>query len=81
MNNFISITLSILFILGLFYLLNYLLKKNIENYGIYCGYYNMASNTNKQALCTADVNCAWYNQTNPNGKVISWCSQKNIYSS
>jgi hypothetical protein len=81
MNNLILTILSILFILGLFFLLNYLLKKKIENYGIYCGYYNMKDNVDNQARCNADINCAWYNKTNPNGKVIGWCSQKNIYSS
>ena len=80
MYNLILVSVSILFILGLFYLLNYLLKKNVESYGVYCGYYNMNSNTNNQALCIADVNCAWYNKTIPNGKIIGWCSQKNIYS-
>jgi hypothetical protein len=79
MCNLISTSIIILFILGLFYLLNFLLKKNIENYGTYCGYYNMSGNNNNQALCNADVNCSWYNQTNPNGKIIGWCSQKNIY--
>ena len=80
MNNLILTSIIILIFLGLFYLLNYLLKKNIENYGIFCGYYNLSGVSNNQTLCNSDINCEWHTKTNHNGRTIGWCSQKNIYS-
>lgn len=66
----------ILIILILFYIINIILKKNIEKYGIYCGRYNLKPKT-AEALCKKDNNCSWntYNDTS-SGTKNNWCSDK-----
>ena len=63
MNRNIIIHSFIFFVIILFfYILNYLLKKNnnktLENFGIYCGYYNTDPQS-AQKYCTADSECMW----------------------
>jgi len=80
MNRNIIIHSFIFFVIILFfYILNYLLKKNnnktLENFGIYCGYYNTNPET-AQRYCTADSECMWNIFKDPNtGKLNQWCSQ------
>jgi hypothetical protein len=81
MNRNIIIHSFIFFVIILFfYILNYLLKKKnnnktLENFGIYCGYYNTDPET-AQKYCTADSECMWNIFKDPNtGKLNQWCSQ------
>jgi hypothetical protein len=51
------------------------LKKSMENFGIYCGSYNLNKNT-AQLNCTKDLECAWNSMKDPNtGLMNNWCSQ------
>ena len=79
MNKNIIIHSFILFIIILlFYILNnYILKNNktLENFGIYCGYYN-TDQTTAEKYCTSDRECIWNIFKDPNtGKLNKWCSQ------
>jgi hypothetical protein len=59
--------------LVLFIFINILLKKSIENYGIYCGRYNLNLTTAEDA-CSKDTNCAWVPYTNSQTrKKYGWC--------
>jgi hypothetical protein len=65
-----------LIILLLFYFLNNFLKKNIENYGIYCGRYNIITNNNiAKTKCTSDLECIWNNYIARDGTSSGWCGQ------
>ena len=75
MNIYIIFLISILVILIIFYFLNMLLQKKIENYGVYCGYYNLQQTKNKQPQCVSDTNCKWITATTNNGKSYGWCTQ------
>ena len=70
-NLFLIIILIIFFI---FYFLNKFLNKTIENYGIYCGRYNI-DKINSQKNCTNDVECVWNNYISQEGKSAGWCGQ------
>ena len=65
-------------IISFFYILNYLLKNNnktLENFGIYCGYYNTDPET-AERYCSSDRECMWNIFKDPNtGKLNKWCSQ------
>lgn len=80
MNRNIIIYSFIFFVIILFfYILNYLLKKNnnktLENFGIYCGYYNTDPET-AEKYCTSDRECMWNIFKDPTtGKLNKWCSQ------
>jgi len=50
---FLIIIISII----IFFILNYLLKKKIENYGVYCGLYNTM--TDSKLSCMNDSECTW----------------------
>jgi hypothetical protein len=64
--------LILIVIIILFFFINYLFKKNIENYGIYCGRYNLQPSI-AQSTCSEDSNCAWTPYTSQNGKKYGWC--------
>ena len=66
---FIFLTIIILFLL-----FNMYFKKNIENYGVYCGTYNLNPST-AQRNCSNDIECIWNNYTTANGKSAGWCGQ------
>jgi hypothetical protein len=58
----LSIILSLIITIAiLFFGINYILKKNIEGYGVYCGRYNMKQYYPKlgELNCTQDPNCEW----------------------
>lgn len=76
MNKTILILISIfLVIIVILYIINMYLKKSIENFGIYCGSYNLNKNT-AQLYCTKDPECAWNSTKDPNtGLMNNWCSQ------
>jgi len=60
----------------IFYMLNIFMKKSIENYGIYCGSYNLYEKENAERGCKNDSNCAWNSFKDPNTKLMNnWCSQ------
>ena len=63
----ILIIVLIISIIIIFFFLNYILKKNIENYGIYCGLYNI-SNT-PEVSCNNDTDCVWNNN-------LAYCGNK-----
>jgi hypothetical protein len=67
--------LSILVVIILLFLfVNMYLKKQIDNFGIYCGRYNL-NPSNAKVLCSADSNCQWNTTTDPsNGISNSWCT-------
>ena len=55
-----SIIIPIISVLIILFLLNYLLKKNLENYGVYCGIYNTkVDKYTAQMQCSKDVECTW----------------------
>lgn len=70
----IYLILIFLFIISIYILLNIFLKKNIENYGIYCGSYNLNRSTAQQK-CTTDIECIWNNYNTLDGQASGWCGQ------
>jgi hypothetical protein len=67
--------LPLLFVIILLFLfVNMYLKKQIDNFGVYCGRYNLNPTTAK-ASCSIDSNCDWKTITDPsNGIETSWCT-------
>ena len=63
----ILILVLIISIIIIFFFLNFILKKNIENYGVYCGMYN-ATEIPKES-CNRDTECTW----NSN---LAYCTNK-----
>lgn len=58
----------------IFYMLHIFMKKSIENYGIYCGSYNLYKEKTAKKRCSNDPNCAWNSIKDPNtGLMNSWC--------
>lgn len=53
----ILMVVLIISIIVIFFFLNYVLKKNIENYGVYCGMYNTSSMP--ELSCINDTECTW----------------------
>jgi hypothetical protein len=53
----ILIVVLIISIIIIFFFLNHILKKNIENYGVYCGLYNTSSTP--ESSCNNDTECLW----------------------
>lgn len=53
----ILIVVLIISIIIIFFFLNHILKKNIENYGVYCGLYNTSSTP--ELSCNNDTECLW----------------------
>jgi len=72
MMNIHIILIILIVILVLFFIINMLLKENIENYGVYCGRYNLKPLT-AQVNCKKDSNCAWQSYTTQKGKTDGWC--------
>jgi len=66
MKSILIVVLSIAIII-IFFFLNYILKKNIENYGVYCGLYNTASTP--ELSCNNDIECTWNNN-------LAYCTNK-----
>jgi hypothetical protein len=60
-------------VLIIFILLNIYLKKNIENYGVPCGRYNINKAT-AEKNCRADTECQWNTFNQVTGDVTKWCS-------
>jgi hypothetical protein len=59
--------LIIIIAIIIFIFLNYVLKKNIENYGIYCGMYNTTASP--KIYCDNDTECTW-------NKNLAYCTNK-----
>ena len=61
-------------IILLFLFVNMYLKKQIDNFGIYCGRYNLKGNSGKVS-CLADSNCQWVTNIDPSNNIeTSWCT-------
>lgn len=72
--NFLILIITILIVV-IFYVLNMFLKRSVENFGIYCGSYNINKATAKR-YCQGDVECAWISKKDPNtGLMNEWCTQ------
>jgi hypothetical protein len=74
MTKIILLLLSILIIILIFYFFNKILDKDIENYGVYCGRYNLDKGTAQQ-YCLGDTECTWNNYTTQDGTLTGWCTQ------
>ena len=74
MYNLILFLIIFLIIVFFFAALNFILKRNTENYGVFCGRYNLHRRDAKKN-CIKDSNCKWskFNDTT-SGKTVSWCS-------
>ena len=74
MERFMLCLTVILIIILIFLFVNFYMKKQIDNFGIYCGRYNLDSNT-AQSSCSADSNCQWKSYTDSStGLVNNWCT-------
>ena len=75
MNEIICIILTFIIFLILFICINMYLKKQRENFGIYCGRYNTISDLNKsKTSCSADTECQWNSYTSQAGAVGGYCT-------
>ena len=74
MNNFFLFVLIFLIVLFIFSILNMFIKNKKENFGVYCGSYNIDVNT-AQKSCNEDNNCKWVTYKDPTSKKVnSWCT-------
>jgi hypothetical protein len=73
-NQIICVIFGFLIIYIIFYFLNIFLNKTMENYGIYCGRYNINKST-AQINCNADSECRWVPYTSKNGVQAGWCDE------
>jgi hypothetical protein len=74
MDNLILFLVIFLIIAFFFAALNFILKRNTENYGVFCGRYNLHRRDAKKN-CIKDSNCKWQKFNDPtSGKTVSWCS-------
>jgi len=74
MNNLILFLVIFLIIAFFFASLNFILKRNTENYGVFCGRYNLHRRDAKKN-CIKDSNCKWKNfKDSSTNKIVSWCS-------
>lgn len=72
--NFLILIITILIVV-VFYVVNMFLKRSVENFGIYCGRYNLNKSTAKR-YCQGDPECKWNSQKDPNtGLMNEWCTQ------
>ena len=77
-----AIIFGIIIIIVLFILLNFSLekKKNLrvlqkkENFGIYCGRYNLNKGESEKN-CRGDNQCNWFEEKNILGITSGWCGQ------
>jgi hypothetical protein len=69
-NILFSIIIPTIVIFIMFFFLNYILKKKIENYGIYCGMYNVTTVSNPKSSCNNDTECSWNND-------LGYCTNNN----
>lgn len=75
MNNLILFLIIFLIILFLFFIMNMILKRNVENYGIFCGRYNFEPTKKAMKKCKKDFNCTWKSYTDTSsGLINSWCT-------
>lgn len=70
----LNILYIFLILLIVFVFVNILLKRDIENFGIYCGRYNLDKDS-AEKKCKADDECEWIQRVNKNGVDSSWCTQ------
>ena len=65
-----------LVILILFVFINIILKDNIEDYGEYCGRYNMDPDKNRgKRYCTQNETCKWVSYIDKSTKLKNeWCT-------
>ena len=66
----------ILVIVILFVFINVILKNNIENYGEYCGRYNMDPDKNRgKRYCMKNETCKWTTHIDKSTKIKNeWCT-------
>jgi hypothetical protein len=74
MNDILYLILIIITFFLIFICINKFLKKDIENYGIYCGRYNINPST-AQYGCKNDHECNWNEYTSQSGTSAGWCGQ------
>jgi hypothetical protein len=67
MKSILILILIIIIAIIIFFFLNYILKKKIETYGIYCGMYNTTASP--KISCNNDTECTW--NTN-----LAYCTNK-----
>ena len=70
----IFLLVIIIIIFFMFYSINVLFNDNNENFGVYCGRYNINKAT-AQINCSADTECYWNPYTSHEGIVTGWCGQ------
>ena len=80
MNKILLFLIIFIILILFFYGFNFILKRNIENYGLYCGRYNLLLESNRRLArkhCIRDTNCKWtkINDTG-DGKTIHYCTDK-----
>jgi len=73
-NENIYLLIMFLIILIIFYFFNIVLHTDIENYGIYCGRYNLDT-TNAETNCKKDSECQWNDYITLNKTNKGWCGQ------
>ncbi len=77
-SNYYAKIFFIIFIIAIIFTLIYYIyksQKTKENFGIYCGSYNLNKAT-AQRYCSSDPECAWNSTKDPNtGLMNNWCSQ------
>jgi len=79
-SEYIYIIIILIALITLFFGINTYLKKNIEQYGIYCGRYNIkeqgdTDNRKIRRRCMADDQCKWNDYKSANGVPAGWCGQ------
>lgn len=72
MYNWLLYIIIFIVILVIFAFINFVMKKNIENYGIYCGRYNLNPPFAEHA-CEEDPDCKWRSYTTRTGVIDGWC--------
>lgn len=68
-NDILYLILIIITFFLIFICINKYFKKDIENYGIYCGNYK------NQYGCSNDTECIWNPYTSQSGISAGWCGQ------
>ena len=70
----IKISLFLIIFLILFLINKYAFQQKKENFGVYCGSYNLESPLSlAQSDCSGNSECKWNPYTSKDGTVSGWC--------
>jgi hypothetical protein len=73
-NYLIKISLFLIIFLILFLINKYAFQQKKENFGVYCGSYNLeSSSSSAQSDCVGNSECQWNPYTSKSGTVGGWC--------